>query len=342
MDKLLARLSEQQAVLNQQNEALKAREDDIMHHRVSDHASSSNSLPVTPATDAFPTTAPTTRPASATLDDTRPDQDEVLRLKLQLARAQTQISKLDTELAQTRTIKPEPERQAFGLQRGSGLALRDNTWAAQEDAQSDTSDAMSAGAFNRARGIWGGTKAPYTNTTVQPPMAEPSAASWAGRHCNQGYMDHSSVYPSADSYRGDRLTPDSDMLVRPPLGRRGNRFDSRLNTPQPFNNGFGGYPAPVGQYEPMPGPMPPGPVNHPPQGLGPVGMGMYSQYQQVPMGTPLSPHASEFTSKAPWKNEVSTDGQRCCHGWLNDIFIGHVRGTNLPPSYRTSQLPTSP
>ncbi|KAL3960150.1 hypothetical protein ACCO45_005267 [Purpureocillium lilacinum] len=35
-----------------------------------------------------------------------------------------------------------------------------------------------------------------------------------------------------------------------------------------------------------------------------MGLGMYSPYQQQPIGTPLSPHASEFTSKAGWKNEV--------------------------------------
>lgn len=304
MDKLLARLSEQQAVLNQQNEALKSREDDMMYPRVLDHGSSSNSLPITPATDAFPTTAPTTRPASATLDDTRSEKEEVLRLKLQLAQAQTHISKLDHELAQTRTIKTEPESQSFTAPRAVGPNLRDSTWAAQDDAQSDTSEALSATAFNRTRGIWLNSKPSYNNNTaIQPPVGEPSPANWFGRNPNQGYPEQAGPYPVVEGYRGERLTPDSEMLMRSAAGRRGNRYDSRIGTPQPFNNGYGGYPGSVAQYDPMPAPMQAGPAN-PPQGLAPIGIGMYPQYQQQPIGTPLSPHASEFTSTSTWKTEV--------------------------------------
>jgi hypothetical protein len=37
------------------------------------------------------------------------------------------------------------------------------------------------------------------------------------------------------------------------------------------------------------------------------GMNMYSGYQPQPIGTPLSPHAPEFTSSSVgWKNEVSS------------------------------------
>lgn len=310
MDKLLARLSEQQAVLNQQNEALKSRDDDMMYSRVFDHASSSNSLPVTPATDAFPTTAPTTRPASATFDDARSEKEEVLRLKLQLAQAQTHITKLDHELAQTRTASTEPELQGFAVPpRGVCPPIRESAWATQDDARSDTSDALSATAFNRARGIWGISKPSYNNPVPHPHSGEPSPANWFGRGFNQGYMEPNGPYQMADGYRGDRITPDSDMLMRSTGGRRGNRYDTRINTPQPFNNGYGGYPGPGGpagpggQYEPMSGPMPTGPMN-PPPGPGPMSMGMYPQYQQS-VGTPLSPHASEFTSKSAWKTEVS-------------------------------------
>jgi hypothetical protein len=33
--------------------------------------------------------------------------------------------------------------------------------------------------------------------------------------------------------------------------------------------------------------------------------GMYSGYQPQPIGTPLSPHAPEFTSSTGWKGDVS-------------------------------------
>lgn len=306
MDKLLARLSEQQAVLNQQNEALKSGDDDLPYTRMVDHASSSNSLPVTPATDGFPTTAPTTRPASATLEDGRPDAEEVLRLKLQLAQARNQITKLDHELAQSRFTKGEPESQNADNTRVEPLNSRDSAWATPEDAQSDTSDAFSATAFNRTRGIWGNSKGSFANNpTPQAPVNEPSPGTWfGGRGFNQNYMDSGAPYNLTEGYnRGDRLATDADVLIRPPAGRRGTRFDSRMNTPHQFGPSYGGLGAPPSQFESMVGPVPGGPMNIPP-GLGPMGMGMYSPYQQQPMGTQLSPHASEFTSKGPWKSEV--------------------------------------
>ncbi|POR38145.1 Meiotic coiled-coil protein 2 [Tolypocladium paradoxum] len=306
MDKLLAKLSEQQAVLNQQNEALKSSEDDNnnVYSRTLDHASSSNSLPITPATDAFPTTAPTTRPASATLEDSRPEAEEVLRLKLQLAQAQNHISKLDQELARSRSVKPEPDVQGLGVPRGVPTVSRESTWVTADDAQSDTSDALSATAFNRARGIWGNPKGSLINNAVQGPVNEPSPANWfGGRGLNQGYVESNGPYPMVEGYRGERLTPDPDLLMRHSGARRGNRYDNRLNTPHQFGGGFGAMGGPVNQFDSMGGPMPSGAMNVPP-GLGPMGMGVYPPYQQQPIGTPLSPHASEFTSKAGWKTEV--------------------------------------
>ncbi|KAH7157042.1 armadillo-type protein [Dactylonectria macrodidyma] len=308
MDKLLAKLSEQQAVLNQQNEALKLGDDDSLYSRVLDHASSSNSLPITPATDVFPSTTPTTRPASAALEETRSDNDEVLRLKLQLAQAQNEISKLDQELAQTRSVKAESEC-GFGVHSVAPIS-RDSTWGPPEDARSDTSDTMSSTTFNRTRGIWGNPKGSFANTTHQPPMAEPSPGSWLGnRGFNQGYPEpNGPPYPMMDGYRGERLTPDPE-LVRPNGGRRGNRYESRFNTPQPFNSGYGsGFNSSASQSEFMGTPMPGGHMNVP-QGLAPIGMGMYSPYQPQPVGTPLSPHASEFTSKVAWKNEGATTSE---------------------------------
>lgn len=304
MDKLLAKLSEQQAVLTQQNEALKSSDEEALYPRALDHASSSNSLPITPATDAFPSTAPTTRPASATLDEGRVDHDEVLRLKLQLAHAQNEISKLDRELAHTRSTKDESEAPNFGF-RGPAQLSRESTWGPLDDARSDTSDNMSSTTFNRTRGIWGNPKASSFGNTLQAPVVEPTPGSWlGGRGFNQPYGESNAVpYPVFD-YRGDRLTPDPDM-IRPAHNRRGNRYEGRYNSPQPMNNGYnGGYNNHGAQPEFMGAQMPVGNSNVS-QGMTPMGMGAFSPYQPQPAGTPLSPHASEFTSKAAWKTEVS-------------------------------------
>lgn len=305
MDKLLAKLSEQQAILAKQNAALKSAEDEPVFSRTLEHASSSNSLPVTPATDAFPSTAPTTRPASASLEDSRLDNEEVLRLKLQLAQAQNEITKLDQELAHTRTGKAEPEPTNFGYPRCSATNARDSPWGTPEDAQSDTSDGVSATNFNRTRGIWNHPKASFASTSIQNPVPEPSPGTWFGagaRPYNQGYPEAGAPYPIVDNYRSDRLSPDSDML-RSAGGRRANRYENRFNSPQPFGNGYGGYSGTPGQADYMGSPIPGTPINAP-QGLSPMNLSLYPQYQPQPIGTPLSPHASEFTSKGAWNSDV--------------------------------------
>lgn len=312
MDKLMAKLSEQQAILNQQNVALKSGDDDGTQPGVLEQASSSNSLPITPATDAFPSTTPSTRPASALVGESASENDEVLRLKLQLAQAQTQITKLDQELAHTRVTKPNLEPQGLGVHRSTKVATRENTsWGIPEDARSDTSDALSATAFNHHR-IWGNSKTNATaNVTQQMSITDPLPAPWTGnRVFSQPFTEHSTPYPSMDGYRTGQNSPDPDVVIRPPSNRRGSRYDNRTNAPSGYNNGYGAFGTFNGgtnHYEPLNGSIANGPMNIQP-GPAPLGlgMGMYAPYQQQqPVGTPLSPHASEFTSKSEWKTEVS-------------------------------------
>lgn len=349
MDKLLAKLSEQQAVLSQQNEALKTRENDGFASKPHDQQSSSNSLPITPATDGFPSTAPTTRPASATTaDDNRQEGEEVWRLKLQLAQAQTHISKLDQEL---RTVKTEGEPIGYtGAPRNKPSLPLDPTWPGPEDGQSDNSDTLSANTFNRTRGIWGNPKSSYANGRIHAPVAEHSPANWiGGRGFNQGYMDQNAPFSPLDGGRSDRLSPDSDILMRSSASRRGNRFDSRMNSPQQFGGAYGGYNPPGVQYDPMmggtmPGPMSAGAPMNGPHGLGPMDMGMYPQNPQS-MGTQLSPYASEFTSKPGWKNEVCAVGDLDLHAAAGHVLTwgidDPVRRSYLSSTHRATQLSTS-
>ena len=274
----------------------------------------SNSVPITPANGTFGGTAPTTRPTSAQTNEGT-NNEEVLRLKLELAQAQNKITHLNHELIQREQTRPgahlalssasldelQPGTQTTAAVRVSGLnsfnpgyqssATRDrvNVWQSCEDARSDTSDPLSANGFNRARNIWGGIKPPHSGLpTPELSQAQP----WPMRANSQGYLDNSNVpYNSQDNFRTDRLTPDYDLTIRPPSGRRSGRLETRhgnqgLGPQAGFGNGFSSGPGHFDGSHTMPnhvqGPM--------------VGTGMYSNYQPSAVGTPLSPLAREFTS----------------------------------------------
>ncbi|KAI0884789.1 ARM repeat-containing protein [Annulohypoxylon maeteangense] len=338
MDNLLEHLNHHTNVLNQQGEAFKASEDGNSAPPTLQHASSSSSVPITPATETFGSTAPTTRPASATLKkDGEVNKDEVLRLKLELAQAQNKISRLDHELTQTRQIQP-------GLEYGIGGSPVDNEfspefrpdsdpsrvlgplapnavghqamgregqyWSSFDDSRSDTSDALSATGFNRSRRLWGpkNNQGPFQGGGFPGPDTPHNQ--WNGRSAQQqGFMDQNMAYePSVSgNYRGDRLTPDYDLTIRPSSSRRNARFDTRLGTPAfGANPGLsGGYNYGGSNYGADNG------TQGPPQA--PSNSGMYSNYQPTPVGTPLSPFATEFTSATgvvPWKPEpASSEGQ---------------------------------
>ncbi|KAI5919002.1 armadillo-type protein [Camillea tinctor] len=345
VDKLLAKLSHQQSAYPKKTEGgAKVCGDDSLYSGTLEHNSSSNSVPITPATETFGSTAPATRPASASMNDENLSGDEVLRLKLELAHAQNKISRLE-EIAQNRPIRsgleqtpaPSPLDAEFapGVVSGpnapriSGLQPLNtssqpslgreggNPWPPYDDSRSDTSDALSATGFNRSRNVWGDNKQPQGSfaqgNVPQPDLSQNGP--WSGRGRAQGYLDTNLPFEPAvsNNYRGDRLTPDYDMTVRPPANRRGNRFDTRFNA-QGFGNQNtygGGYRGGYNNFGPNPydaSPAMPTGGSQPPMG------GMYSNYQPPPIGTPLSPLASEFTSvsgnSAPWKSEpAASEGQ---------------------------------
>ncbi|KAJ2902351.1 hypothetical protein MKZ38_000668 [Zalerion maritima] len=315
MNSILAKLTEQTELMQKQGEVLnpklaknKQTEEDVAtatYRAIVDHASISSSVPITPATDSFVSADPNTRPASANLREPTPS-DEVLRLKLELAHYKNKISVYERSKqgSDAGTGVPSPSvmsmdhaggRPASTMQSSlSNNALvpstgyQDPTWAPpQDDGRSEAGD---TNGFSRSRAIWG-NKGTFQPGYGQNPMPAPDQ--WIGRGFNQpGYMEGS------NAYGGGRLTPEQDMMR--PIGgnRRGHRYDNRYGHQNSFGNGYGSY---SNQYDPMN--MPVGP---------PSAMGMYPPYQGQPMGTPLSPHAPEFTSSAgaPWKNEVvSTEGQ---------------------------------
>ena len=340
-DKLFDRICDPQAALSDQNEALISMDDRPMRPRQTlDHASSSNSLPITPATGGLPSTAPSTRPASVTLDESRADSHEVLKLKLQLAHAQNEISKLDQELAHSRLNVVEKEKSEIGTSRGAGMSSRQNHWnTTTDDAHSDTSDPVPSSAFNRARGIWGNPKGSFASNLLHVPGTnanEPQPAAWfGGRGYNQSFAEAGPQYSPLGQYRGERLSPDTDVTSRHPGGRRPARYDHRVHSSQQYGNPSYGSTngIPMAPFDGTNAPLSAGFLNAPP-GLGPLGVTPYSSYHQQPVGTPLSPHASEFTSKNSWK----TDNRSLTHQDLAPIVSSTDQDmttdgpTYLPPT----------
>ncbi|KAI1816585.1 ARM repeat-containing protein [Poronia punctata] len=290
-------------------------------------ATSANSLPITPAAKGYGSTAPSTRPASAAMNEVPVSDEELMRLKLELAQAQDKIYRLDQQLASTRPVLRGPEQPGitspvedrFPVEGHPGpISTRysnmqttnsaapfvrkegGNAWSGYEDSRSDTSDVVSSGGYSRPRNIWGAMK--------QTPSEMPQAGPWVGRAASHSFVESGLPYDSSNNgFRAGRLTPDFDLTTKPAGTRRGSRFDNRFGA-QPYGGqqGYGGYNYPHGQYES--GPMLSGGSQN--------GMGapVYSNYQPNPVGTSLSPLANEFTSmpnnNGPWKPEpVSTEGQ---------------------------------
>ncbi|KAK0626141.1 armadillo-type protein [Immersiella caudata] len=341
MDKLYAKLSEQQAILLQHKDAQKAEDELRAPRGALDRQSTSSSLPITPATDAYSTTAPTTRSASIVPNDSMNSPEELMRLKIELAQAQNKISRLDQELAQTRLVShsgrvtpalgSEPDFPtslttsvspvAVRYPVGSGMNApikpsfsREQSWMAPDDTRSDMVDPLPLGGGNRNRGIWSSNKSVFTNPFPQVPATMPTtmadearALPWAAnRSASQAPYD-APFAPAVDAYRSDRMASEQDVMR--PAGRRGNRYDSRFGQPTNFGGGYSGYGMVPGQYDAgnayasgPPAPMP-----------GNMGMNLYppASYAQQPVGTTLSPHATEFTSAGvPWKTETLTsEGQ---------------------------------
>jgi len=336
MDKLYAKLSEQHSIMQQQHQqqlrqkdTQKALEDESLYTRGFGQQSACISLPPTPAVEGFSaSTAPTTRCSRTTPAEGKMTAEEVLRLKLELAHAQNKISRLDQELAHSRVANPEtecvtpalvpehsyssvmvPTTSPVGARIGAGnLPLnppgkmppfsRENSWMTQDDSPSDMGDVLPPTAWNRPRGIWNNSKSTFGTPFPQSqPMVEPSQpAPWV----NNRVANYDAAFaPSGmDVYRQDRMVPDHEVMRR--MGRRGNRYDNRYGSSSNFGSGFNYNMGPT-SYDMTPG------YSASPQTMmgGGMGMGMYAPYQQQPVRTTLSPHATEFTSiSAPWKGEV--------------------------------------
>ncbi|KAL2205283.1 Pumilio-family RNA binding repeat protein [Sarocladium strictum] len=343
MTKLLARLSEQQAVLRQQNDALQVPDDIITFNRALDHGSSSNSLPVTPATESFQATAPTTRPASATFPEDQ-NQDQVNALRLQLAQAQEKISKL-AEIASSRT--ESADMQPKDLRHGPELSSfsRESAWNPTEDTNSDTSDPGPVHRFGRSRGIWNDFRNHSAVNLAPPPrsFAEDSHMNGWPRSATSTFSSGSTMPMSEqqnglapmDNYRGGRLTPDSDFLMRRTDLRNTTRYDGRDSGPAGFFPSYAGaFPEQAVHYDPLAGPRASNGQMTPASGYGSTTMSLYGGGPPGPVNS-LSPHASEFTSSAGWRGEESLqtcEPRKGCSANKSQMLPVDGGPTYLPPT----------
>ncbi|CAK7230782.1 hypothetical protein SCUCBS95973_007689 [Sporothrix curviconia] len=266
--------------------------------------------------------------------------DEIVRLRLQLAHAQNKISLLDNELAHTRSATaggsqvlsvantdpdyptvPGSDQILTTTMNGlpaphAALSLynRDNIWSQADESRFDNLES-SSGSIGRSRGMW---RDELKQTVFQPgfptggpssipigtaPIPSQAASIWPpSRPNNQGFLD---VNPQAfidpqlamSDGRGDRLTPDNEMLLRPQ--RPNNRLDSRIPNGQNFG-GYGSFNPAQMQFDANSAILPGGGAPN----MNANGLNMFPQFQQPPIGTPLSPHATEFNNDTtPWKTD---------------------------------------
>lgn len=96
MDHLLAKLAQQDLLIQRQKQAVST--EDLRILSSDENSSSVNSIPVTPATETFATTPSTEQSEGDGLEE----DEEVSRLKEELQIAKIRIAQMDQELSQTR------------------------------------------------------------------------------------------------------------------------------------------------------------------------------------------------------------------------------------------------
>ena len=335
MDTLLAKLSEQQVLLEKQKNALSSAEDRNTAHE--QEGSISDSVPLTPATDSFNIT-PSTEHGGAE-ETVKLDAAEMLRLKKELDAAKDKIALQEQELSQTRNIKTDlgpalgpPANVGAGfksdnLDRTTGSAQptilnrpmtgRQDTWGVQcavGDIQHDSPDPSSSGTFNKGQNIWsssGGTGFNYGLPTPVNQQFPPAAQIWGPGAARQwGNRPMVQALPSLMMPQQHQMQQRTYSGPSSPVssgnGRFMNDFTSfqggpglrRSNTQ---NNRAGSVFASSrnNNWDSYTGNESPDVMT----GMSPVSayqpMGMFQapmSYQPRPIGTPLSPTAAEFTA----------------------------------------------
>ncbi|KAK2766178.1 hypothetical protein FQN54_007694 [Arachnomyces sp. PD_36] len=324
-DTILSRLSEQQALLEKQQQILSNNTSSGEDDR------SSAASAQTPATETLPSSTPTENNQANT---NKVGTVEMVRLKQELLAANSRIALQEQELAQTRVIKHTldqamgpPSEADFGgrdvteqtissLQNAFNastrpLNQRQDGWIPADDARSDISDALSAGGYNRARGIWANNSQPPAfgvnvnagEKSYRDPAAGPpdQGRNWSNRTPNHGFPNqqgfaHSQRVLSGPSHpafavNDGRYVGDQSSYAQGNAPRRSFTQINRGGSCFPPQN------SPWGTFSAEPAVAPPRTSGTPHIGsYQQVGAFPAASYNPRPIGTPLSPTAAEFTS----------------------------------------------
>ncbi|KAF6231346.1 hypothetical protein HO173_010489 [Letharia columbiana] len=327
MDSLLAKLSEQQALLAKQKTTLPTKGDIESHTK---EGSTASSALLTPASESFSYTN-TANAANDEDDKLRIEASEMARLKKELDDAKDQIARQKHELDQTRVIKHTFD-QAMGPPSEVALSPRTDVtdptnafmtsnrplgtvqghWG-HEDARSDGSDVV--GPFNAVANAWSNPSRPSFNAALQPDSGwgQPGPRSWGQRAMGNALpppvlvsqqtpmqQRNYSVPVSPVSGGGGRGMNDFGQFNQARSYGQMNPRDNRNAPSYQRGNGWDVYTGGPGPMDGMNlGSMSPSSTYQP--------LNMYpSAYQPRPIGTPLSPTAAEFragqASANPWNS----------------------------------------
>ena len=344
MDTLLAKLSEQQVILEKQKQALGSVEENAVQHDRDE--STTSSVPLTPATDVFDLTPPTE--TNDEEDTMKLDAGEMLRLKRELDAAKDKIARQEQELSQTRVVKHSLD-QAMAPPSGVDLNARSNvtertignlntltasshptttrqdTLVIHDDAGSDISDALSVGGYNRAQNIWSSPARPgfqyglpgLTDRSYQQPApnwGQAAARPWGNRNMTQGLpgliTQQQQLQQRTVSGSPSPASATGGGIFNDADQYQGGQGFRRAN-PQNSRAGSAFAQSRNNGYDMFGSNVNSADVMSSVSSYQPMGMFQNPMtYQPRPIGTPLSPTAAEFTtghmSVNPWNAAVST------------------------------------
>jgi hypothetical protein len=325
VDPLLAKLSQQSALLEKQKKTLLSVGSNSDNSTRDKDDSTTESSPITPATGTFSIT-PGTDIEEKTTDD---GVAEMLRLKKELDAAKEKIARQEFELHKTRVCEPAPtkakldsatkigqlDRAIGNLQEAYTASQRVGVnYGGMDDSRSDISDAVSAGSFSRVPGQYQNTNQGFNPGLpgVNNIWGQSQGRLWGARSGMPQLM-----IPTGQmrTYSGPSspLTGSSGGgagFMNEMGGFQGGQGVRRSNTQ---NNRSSGNSFAMGRNGAWNGYLGSGEVSP----LSPISSGVMSPmgmfqapmpYQPRPIGTPLSPTAPEFNvagSTGPWNSTAS-------------------------------------
>lgn len=338
MHKLLARLSQQQAAINQQHNALRSSDETNSYSPVDDYVSVLSSTPITPdLTEPYNGINANGSSDGGCEDRFVPNIEELTRLKFELEAAKSKIARMDQELAQTRITRHTLDQvigstsevdshicnsqvnnfKDFPNSYNGALSKPENFWAIHDDNRSDCSDPISTNGFNRSRNIWSNVTRPAFNSvqpiaqTFQQPSANIDQAQFMSRNFGQPFIESSLNFTGGqfNEPRSEQLIKDPEVMVNTSINQR-TQINGRLNN---HDNGLIQYARSKCSLDGYHG-SPVSNISGNNLGLtngansnSASGLRIHSNYQPQPIGTRLSPHAPEFTSSSNWKGDVNNN-----------------------------------